>query len=269
MRNNNLLKDFSVSKTHFLVDFDRTLTRFFVNNKRSPSLIAVLRDEGYLGEYYSNKAQQLYNYYSNYENDPSLSLKERKAKMYEWWFKHYQLLKDVGFKREHIDQILKSKQIKLRDGVDTLLSKLDSLNIPVVIISASGLGKEPIKKILEKNGLDYDSIYIISNRLNWDENGNFIGAKEPLVHVANKDEAIVKKFPKIWLKIKNRKEVVLLGDSLEDVDMVKGFEYDKLIKIGLLNEKAEDLRGIYQEKYDFIIEGDGSLEPIIEMVDNM
>ena len=47
-------------KLHVLSDFDRTLTKHFVDGQKRPSIVSVLRSEGYLWEEYSKKAFELY-----------------------------------------------------------------------------------------------------------------------------------------------------------------------------------------------------------------
>ena len=61
-------------------------------------------------------------------------------------------------------------------------------------------------------------------------------------------------------KVKNRKNVILLGDSVSDTEMITGFEYDNLIKIGFLNEEIEKDLENYKENYDILILNDSSIE---------
>jgi len=62
-------------------------------------------------------------------------------------------------------------------------------------------------------------------------------------------------------KIANRKNIIVLGDILADVNMVSNVDYDNLIAIGFLNKprNAEDLNQ-YLEKFDVVIVNDGSFE---------
>lgn len=64
-------------------------------------------------------------------------------------------------------------------------------------------------------------------------------------------------FPAVFTQIHNRKNVILLGDSLGDPGMVTGFEYDNLLKIGFLNPGSEHMSEQYQKAYDILIENDG------------
>ena len=51
--------------------------------------------------------------------------------------------------------------------------------------------------------------------------------------------------------------------------MVKGFEYDNLIKIGFLNEKAEENLNIYKKNYDVVILNDGSMKYVNGLLRNL
>ena len=75
----------------------------------------------------------------------------------------------------------------------------------------------------------------------------------------NKNETFVKNFP-VYKTIKNRKNVLLLGDSLHDVEMITGFDYDNLIKIGFLNENIKENLPHYKKVYDVILTNDNSMD---------
>ena len=88
---------------------------------------------------------------------------------------------------------------------------LKNNNIPLLILSASGIGYESIYYCLEHENMLYDNISIISNAFDRDKEGKAIAAKQPIIHSCNKDETIVHKLP-IYEKIKDRKNILLLGD---------------------------------------------------------
>jgi len=244
---------------HVLSDFDRTLTYAFVKGERVPSMISILRSSGdYLGEEYAKEAQALFQKYHQKENDPKIPLKERKRLMREWWLKHYQLLIKSGLSKKHLKIVVDSQKIRLRKGAKEFFKLLSLSKIPIVIMSASGLGTEAISMFLKKEKCFYPNIYIISNSFKWDKNGKAIGVKEPVIHSLNKDETMVKNFP-FYKKIKNRKNVILLGDSPEDVGMIEGFAYKNLIKIGFLNEDVDKNLKLYKKVFDVLILNDSSL----------
>ena len=120
--------------------------------------------------------------------------------------------------------------IPFRSGYEQLFDILEQHNIPMLIFSATGLGYESIYYSLEKVGKLTDNITIISNAFVRDEQGKAIGIREPIIHSFNKDETVVKHFP-IYEDIKDRKNVLLLGDSLGDAGMADGFAYENILKI--------------------------------------
>jgi len=252
-------------KLHVLADFDKTLTRAFINGKSIVSLISILRDGSYLTPDYAAEAHALYNKYHPMEIDPSILAVEKKKLMHEWWSAHFKLLIESGLKKRDLKKAVESGKIELREGFGDFVEILRANDIPLVILSSSGLGVDGISMYLEKEGEMHDNIYIASNSFKWDKNGNAIGVKEPIIHSFNKFAPAIKNFP-FYSKIKNRKNVILLGDSVEDADMVQGFDYDNLIKIGFLSENIEDNIERYKKAYDVIILNDGSMEYINELV---
>ena len=250
-----------VKKLHVLSDFDRTLTRAFADGKSVPSLISILREENYLTPDYPQKAKELYAKYHPIEINPNISLEEKKKAMREWWTAHFDLLIKSGLNKRDLRKVVESERIKLREGCREFLDFLQKHNIPLVIMSSSGLGKEAIAMYLEKKRRLYKNIYIISNSYEWDGAGNAIAVKQPIIHGMNKDMTIIRSFP-VFEIIKERKNVLLMGDNLADVEIVKGFNYDNLLKIGFLNEKVKENLEQYENKYDFLILNDSSMKPI-------
>jgi cytosolic 5'-nucleotidase 3 len=243
---------------HVLVDFDRTLTLAFQKGEKIPSIIAILRkDEKYLGKKYQKEAEKLFLKYHPIEVDINIKREEKKREMEKWWREHFKLLIESGLTRKNLRDVVFSGKIKLRDGVLEFFDFLHQKNVPLVIMSGNGLGGEVIKMYLQKVKRLYPNIYIISNSFYWDDEGRISGVKEPIVHMLNKDETLIKKFS-FFNKIEKRKDVMLFGDNIEDVDMIKGFEYNFLIKFGFLNENVEKNIEHYKKFYDALILNDSS-----------
>lgn len=248
-------------KFHVLADFDRTLTKAFVGGKIIISLISILRDGNYLMPGYAEKAQTLYDKYRPIEIDPKITFEEKNKPMNEWWSAHFDLLIKSGLSKQDIENAVDSGKVKLRYGIKELVGILHSNNVPLVILSASGMGIEAISMYLEKAGVLFDNILIVSNAFEWDKNGKAISVKQPIIHSLNKSELAVRDFP-FYEKIKERKNVLLLGDSIEDANMADGLGYNNLIKIGFLNEDVENNIELYKNAYDIIILNDGSMRYI-------
>lgn len=256
-----------MEKLQVVSDFDKTLTSCFINGKKIASLISILRDEHYLTSDYSAKAQALYDKYHPVETDPNIPFEEKKMLMREWWTVHYDLLVKSGLHKKDLEKAVQSENLKLRSGAGKFFDFLHSHNIPLLILSAAGLGAETISLYLQKYNKLYDNVQIISNAFIFNEDGLVVGVKEPIVHTFNKDYTTVKQYP-IFEKLKERKNIILLGDSLGDADMMNGFEYDAIIKIGFLNENGADAAAMqsFREKFDIVILNDEQMDYINELM---
>lgn len=253
-------------KMHVLSDFDRTLTHAFTDGEKVPSIISILRSNNkYLGKNYSQAAYELYNKYHPIEIDQGISFKDKKEKMREWWQAHFDLLVKSGLNKNHLNEILASNKLNFRKGALKFFDLLYKYNVPLVIISSSGVGNYIISMLFKKVNKLYPNIYIISNSLIWDKNGRAIGIKKPMIHCLNKDETILKNF-NFYHKVEQRKNVLLLGDNIEDTKMIEGFDYDNLIKIGFLNEEVNKQSEIYNHHYDVVILDDSSMKFINEFL---
>jgi len=265
----NLKKKISeegAEKIHVISDFDKTLSKNFINGKEVPSVISILRNGNYLTSDYAEKAHTLFNKYHPIEIDPSIPLQEKKKAMHNWWMNHFKLLIKCKLNKKDIENVTKSKYIKLRQGALEFFDLLHEYKIPLVIMSSAGLGYESISMILKRENRLYGNIYIISNSFKWDKNGNLISVKEPIIHSMNKDETVVHDYPNIFKRIKNRKNVLLLGDTLEDIEMIKGFDYNNIIKIGFLNKNIKENLEYFKKNYDVVILNDGSMSYVNKLL---
>ncbi len=249
-----------VEKLHILADFDSTLTRSFVNGIPTPSIGTALRKGNFLTSDYTAKANALYDHYSKIERDPSVPKEEKKKIMNEWWRKSFKLLKDSGLSKKNIERATTSGEVQYRPRALEFIDCLHKHNIPLVIMSASTVGADGIAAHLKHNNSHKNNIHIISNSFIWDEDGKVSGVCEPIITGMNKDETLIQNFPAFEV-VKNRKNVILLGDNIGDVGMVEGFDYENLLKIGFLNEDpAGDLLPEFEKHYDAVILDDGPFD---------
>lgn len=248
----NIKKDW-YTKLHILSDFDKTLTKEFIDWEKRPSLISILRRQNILWEEYSKKAYELFDYYNPIEISPIIDIVEKKKQMTIWWEKHLDLLIQSWLKRQDVDKAINSGIIRFREWVTSFLNLMNKENVPVVIISANALWSDSNYLFLEQNWVNISNIKIISNSFIWDENWISIWYNKPVIHVFNKDETVLKDFPQIYEEIKSRKNVILLWDSLWDPGMIEWFDYDNLLKIWFLNDNIDELLEEYKKNYDVVI----------------
>jgi HAD superfamily hydrolase (TIGR01544 family) len=259
----NFIRD-GAKKLHILSDFDRTLTKAFINGKIVSSLMTSLSDK-YLTPVYRQKYRKFFNQYFPIEINQTIKLADKKKAMAQWWQKIFALLIEGKLNKKDLKKFITSQNIKLRNGFDKFANLLKKQSIPLIIMSSSGLGEKAILMYLKREKRLSSNIHIIANKFEWDKNGYAVAVKEPIIHVANKDETILKNFPVLNL-IKKRKNVILLGDVIEDTGMIKGFTYDNLIKIGFFSDKNKKNLKIYKSYYDVIVLNDGGLEYVNKLL---
>ena len=264
------LKNSDKDSIQVVSDFDWTLT--YIKNKATnkvvPAIISVLYNEWYLSKDYSEKAKELENTYKPIEKDESLWLDERKEKMAEWWKKHNELLIKSWLTKQHIDSVIDSGIVQLRDGCNKFFEVLHNQWIPIMIFSASWLWTYAISTYLQRAWINYDNIHIVSNDFVWDDGWNAISWKEPFVTSLNKDETLIsnKIFPEIYKEIKDKKDVVLLWNSLWDVPMASDSNNNFVLRVWFLWEDNMDKLEKFKEKFDIVLIWDWWMDEIIEIL---
>ena len=254
-------------KNLFLVsDFDRTMTHAYLETGEFiPALVAILQNENCLGFEYNKKAQDLFDKYHRIETDYSIPLNDKKKAMEEWWSKHSELKIRYGLNKSHLAHISKSNKIKFREHLDKVIKITFDNNIPFLIISASGLGDESIIYTLREHNLYFSNIDVISNKLIFDNNGFMIESVKPHIHTFNKNEIDFYNYD-FFDKIKTKKNIILIGDSLGDVNMANPFITENVLKIGFLNYDINDKLEEYKKHYDVVITNDSSMEFVYDIL---
>ncbi len=257
------IKEGGLKNLHIIADFDKTLTTAEINGKGFKSVIALLREDDYLDKDYIEKAHALYDKYHPFENDPNLSFEEKYKKMESWWQEHLDLQVEKGLTKKVVDKLSQDTKhkIEFRGGAKEFLALLEKQDIPLLVFSA-GLG-DVIQYFFEVQNVLYDNISIISNFYDFDKTGNIKGYKGTIIHTYNKGEIAIAK-DKHYSKIKEKKNVILLGDSLGDVSMAGSLNHEAVLKIGFLSGD-KDL-GAYKKVYDVLVLNDGSLEFVIKLI---
>jgi len=255
-------------RLHVISDFDKTLYPAFINGEKIPSIISQIRNGEYLSKDYAERAHAMYDKYHAIEINPELSRQEKIPFMEEWWRTHYELLIKLSLSKADIERVVKKGKINFRKGVLEFLDTLNNNDIPLIILSATGLG-DAISMYFEKEKKMNKNINVVSNFFEFDCDGKARKVREPIIHSMNKHEIVLKQHNiQLFEKIQERKNIILIGDKIEDIGMVEGFEYENIIKIGFLNLKKEidEQLARYKEVYDVIITGDGDFSYINELI---
>ncbi|XP_018426937.1 PREDICTED: cytosolic 5'-nucleotidase 3A isoform X2 [Nanorana parkeri] len=246
------------ARLQIITDFDMTLSRFSYNGKRCPTCHNVIDNCKYVSDECRKKVNKLKDKYYAIEIDPDLTIKEKYPYMIEWYTKSHTLLLEQALQKDKLAEVVRDSDIMLKEGYETFFDKLHEHNIPVFIFSA-GLG-DVLEEAIRQAGIYYPNIKVVSNFMDFDENGVVKGFKGELIHVYNKHDGALKR-TEYFNQLKDNSNIILLGDSLGDLTMADGVpNVENILKIGFLNDKVEELLEKYMDSYDIVLVKDESLD---------
>ncbi|TNV81255.1 hypothetical protein FGO68_gene15065 [Halteria grandinella] len=255
-----------------LTDYDQTLTKTgYVDGKKADSSFKALQDSTFIPHEIKTLTRALYEKYHKIELDLTLHPDEKSAHMIDWWEGNFNYFVQMGLKQEDHGNVVLNSRLLLRYGIQDFLSLGSKLDLPLYIVSGgiseiieanfyamlhngeTGEAEEGLREYWEKR------VQVLSNRFIY-ENGQGIDYVRPVIHILNKQQFIYDTDP----SIKFRKNVLIMGDILEDVQMVRESEHDIVLKVGFLNdlEANAHLMPEFMKTYDIVVTGDGSLQPI-------
>ena len=270
----------------FITDFDYTITKRY-NYQKNSTLFSSYRfyDESLIGgdqQKILDIQNQLCNEYMKYETDNTYDKKIREQKVHEFYSKSLDVYINPKFTRNSIGKMLEKfkEKYELRKYTKELFELLIKLEIPIVIVS--GGVKEVIIDLLKTSINNFEKylsekkIIIIANELYFEEGKGCIGHSTNVIYAFNKSnfvkETIKNNFPQV-------KNVIVMGDHLNDFDSVQDLEIDKndIIGIGFVNIKPEILNDEtkkeiikknveeYNNVYDVNLIGDNDFDFIIKL----
>ncbi len=257
------LREGGPSNLHVVADFDKTLTKGVWKGEKRFSLIELIRKYHYLPLGYVTEAYGLADTYRPWENDLSLSLEERKKRMVEWWSTHVHVMGKYGLSRKIVEKIIAEQELGPREGLSTFLDTLSAKQVPLLILSAAVT--DLIEGFLRKEKMMHDNMHVISNAFAYDAAGIVTGYQSMIIHSLNKSEVAVRDSPYFPL-VKNRPNVILLGDGLGDVEMADGLNHACVLKVGFLNDNVEKNLDAYTQAYDVVILNDGKMDFVNELL---
>jgi cytosolic 5'-nucleotidase 3 len=250
------------SALQICIDFDRTITTFYgPNGKKGASCHGII--ESNRPEQVAKVCKELNEKYYPIEVDPKLTREEKIPFMIEWYeLVNEQLVLSNIYKKD-IKQAVSVANVQLRRGIKELFDFATIHKVPTIIFSA-GI-TDILKEVIEqKYGKLPDNFDIVSNDMVWDENEKHVGWAPDLIHMFNKNELHLKGRP-LFEQLKQKKSVILIGDSLGDVTMAEGTGADHVLKIGLLNDNVDGLLSQYEEAYDVILTEDAPLDFVTDL----
>lgn len=237
-------------------DWDRTLTKARTEDGQDATSYSAIAHGAYLGEAYRVEMDRLYAQYRPIEISQTISHREKQKAMRDWWMAALAMMQKYGLTEEVIEDIAIRDFMRLRDGSIDLFKILADREIPLLILSA-GIGNV-IAKYLKVRALLTSNVAITANKLIF-EQGAVAGYCEPVIHSFNK--ARHASVPQGC--------VLLIGDTIEDAQMVNDTQANCIIRVGFLNESVEENSATYLRAYDVVICNDASMVPVIELLETL
>ncbi|KAM8947188.1 7-methylguanosine phosphate-specific 5'-nucleotidase [Pelodytes ibericus] len=245
-------------KLQVISDFDMTLSRFGCNGKRCPTCYNIIDNSKVISEDCRKKLKDLFNIYYPLEIDPNRTTEEKYPLMVEWWSKAHTLLCEQKIEKDKLAQLVKDSNPMLREGFEVFFDSLYHNEIPLFIFSA-GIG-DVLEEIIRQAGVFYPNIKVVSNYMDFDDNGLLTGFKGELIHTYNKNNSVLTD-TEYFQQIKDRSNILLLGDTLGDLTMADGVaSLDNILRIGFLNDKVEELTDLFLASYDIVLIQDETLD---------
>uniref|UniRef100_A0A8C7EPA4 5'-nucleotidase n=1 Tax=Neovison vison TaxID=452646 RepID=A0A8C7EPA4_NEOVI len=221
-------------KLQIITDFDMTLSRFSYEGKRCPTC------------------------HCKYGIHKQIHEKEKYPYMVEWYTKSHGLLVEQALPKAKLKEIVAESDVMLKEGYENFFDKLQEYGIPVFIFSA-GIG-DILEEVIHQAGVYHPNITVVSNFMDFDDNGVLKGFKGELIHVFNKHDGALKN-TEYFNRLKDNSNIILLGDSQGDIRMADGVaNVEHILKIGYLNDRVDELLEKYMDSYDIVLVKDESLD---------
>lgn len=229
----------------FFLDYDKTIT-----TSDSEDSWAASANREAMGNKIADTLDKLYEKYAPIEVDYSLDTKQKEKYMVEWYSKCLDSYYNNGLTKKQLEESILKSNIIFRKGVKDFFVRLEKENIPVIILSA-GIGNV-IQKALEMNGCYYSNIKLISNFLKFDSDGHMVKYKHTMIHTFNKNIDLLKT-KEIDKTLSTKNYRIVIGDLIEDINMVGKWNDSNLIKIGFLNDNIDKNLEYYNKSFDIVL----------------
>ena len=185
----------------------------------------------------------------------------------EWWERAHGLMMRYGVpKRQLIPRLVRDAKMIPRPGALELLKRLEELDVPVLIVSA-GLS-DVIEEFLRQHGALSENVTVCSNRLNYaaDQTPQSV---EPSPSITSFTKAYAySSASSFFEQHSDRKNLLVLGDSVTDVDAAENVPYDKCLSVGFLNARPDGTA--HAKAFDAVVLGNsGSLLPVASLIEEI
>ncbi|XP_047989924.1 7-methylguanosine phosphate-specific 5'-nucleotidase [Leguminivora glycinivorella] len=245
-------------KLQIVTDFDHTLTRHKMDDGSVVlTSFGMFRECPSIPQYYKDEDTRLSGIYKPIEADPHMKVEEKIKHMVNWYHAAHDILKGVKLPRDELIESGNKMRNCFRLGVKDMLAWSSERGVPVLVFSA-GLG-ESVVAALQASQLLLPNVKVVSNFLSTDENDAIIGIKGEVIHTYNKNEAAIKG-TEYYELVKERDNVVLMGDNIGDAGMAEGMDHcDTVIKVGFLGHGTDNLPN-YLKHFDVVLVDEHSVD---------
>ena len=230
---------------YVFMDYDKTIT-----SSKSEDSWATTANKKAMGKAISNDLNKFYEKYGPIELDYTIDIQEKEKYMLEWYEKSMNLYYTYHLTKEKLKECIYNSHLELREGAKDFLNKLYNRNIPVIIFSA-GIGNV-IEQFLKEKECYYDNITIIGNFIKFDKNGDMIKFSDNIIHTLNKNIDKLND-DKLKEKIEEKEYRVVIGDLVEDINMMGEYPEDKSLKIGFLNKNITENLEKKKKNFDIVL----------------
>lgn len=250
-----------LNKLLVVADFDGTLTQSSVDGHKTPSLTNILVSKWYLWDDFGRECDALYRYYRPIEYDHTIDVVHR-SMMQQWRIAVKHLMIQHRFHRDHILQIAHSDLIIPRPWLIQCLQLLHKHRVPVIIMSASGVGADAIQEYLLYRHLRWDdTMTILSNQCVRDNQGYMIDFVVPIIHSLNKTGRMIVDHSQ-YISWKYKRDILLLWDHIHDLQMTDDMPYDRQYAIWRCNPDTHHDLTLYTKYFDHVITNDGPMDDV-------
>ena len=200
---------------YVVMDFDGTITKYTKVDSWD------VAGQG-LGEDFKVELVRLFNKYRPIELDYKISYEDKCKAMEDWYKQCINLYYKYNLTKNDLDKSIENCGIEFRDGIKKFFEYMNTKNM-----------------------------YIISNFINFDEKGNIHKFNGEIINSTNKrlDKMQLGNWGK---KLENRKYKLLLGDLIEDKNMLKLEEWDTTVTVGFIEKALENLPK-FQDAFDIVL----------------
>ncbi|OZJ01817.1 hypothetical protein BZG36_04814 [Bifiguratus adelaidae] len=255
---------------HVISDFDATMSTYWKDRKsgcRNTSAHGMVGRARVISPECKATTEALLAEYYPIEISRDMTQDEKIPHMIDWWHGAHQALIGEKLTKQDVTEIVSESDILFRDGLKQVLDDCFAKDIPFLVFSA-GIA-DVIEESLKQHGLWHPNMHIVSNKMRFNEQGICDHFKEPLIHVFNKSEFQIETTD-YYENIAHRRNLILLGDSLGDLQMKEGVRHDLYLTIGFLNHDEEELLDKYLHAYDILVLYDGSwnaVDAVLRQID--